>query len=166
MNWSQTFTAGTAATFRLSSFKGKVAYLNFCLRAAVGNASAANRTYTALSSTTNAEALYEELDAKGQNVQGGSALPSTFLRYIESAQHWVGAMRNSIPIYSIVYCDPVQALQGRVIGYRYHDTYQQLKLTPGASFSTGSYQLDVHAAIFRHTHIQNNRIKVMDDQSD
>lgn len=160
---TQSFPNSSAIIFPLSASRGKCGSIWFCLRATSGsNTSGANRTYTQLSSTTNAEASIELLDSANVNMNGGSVLKSNWLRYFHSSQYFPSQMFASIPIYVISFGNPASHAHGNHVGSVKLTTYEKLRINTAAAggFTSGTYTLDVYTKMFRHIHIKDGMISV------
>jgi hypothetical protein len=133
IQFTQSFGNSTAYTFRLAQLLGKCGSLWFFLRSSESNTSGGFRTFTALSSSTNSEALIELLDGANKNINGGSALTSSFIRFHEFANYFPSQMTNSIAIYIMSFGDPMQHMHGNHIGYKNFTTNESLKITTAGS---------------------------------
>jgi hypothetical protein len=110
--------------------------------------------------TANTGAAVEIDSSTGTNLLQSTSLAPDYILNFDSVQHFQGPITNVLNLYPIVFGNPVSAEQDCVRdGGLYFSGKELIKWTFGSGFSTGTFQLDVFARVFRHLHIENGRFK-------
>lgn len=148
---SSTLNAGTASTFTLNTTTGTVALMAIMIRpSSHANANNGNVSFYSLSGTdaTLTSGKIDLTDSTGISILGGGAITEQHARSAVMLTH--GGYQLSVlqPVMWIVFADKpgVEIYQGEMDGYYKFIGTEKLVLTPGSSFTSGTY--DVSVAIY------------------
>ncbi len=143
-----TYNASTQYTIQMSSLTGSMAYALVSLRSSTAATSAGIRTFADLGKT----AQIAWANENGNLVNSPTYEQYAIQRFIDSARWFPGTFFNSIPMIPIVFGDPYKAVMlGESRGSYYCNSRDQLIFTSNASWSSGTFTLDVYGVMVRHS---------------
>lgn len=151
---AQTLAASTTYTYVLNNISGMVSHLYFFLRASPNVAATVN-TFSAISS-------FDILDSNNASIMNYQQTSDFNLKH-----EWSEKLPGTLfPVYNNVYLvsfglSPQQALDsGLISGYFPFDSYQQLQITTGSTFTPGTYDIVVYADVVTDLDVKNGMISV------
>lgn len=130
------FTKGTASSWQLSPFIGLCPYIVVTFRASNSSPTADAWTTFFPLGNTNLGTLIEIDDAVGTDITGSTPMPSDWVLGSNSVRHFPGAMTATVPLYPIVFGEPVGAeIRTDHNGFIRFTGQEYIRITP-ASTST------------------------------
>lgn len=152
-----TYNASTAYTVQMSGLTGSMVYALIGFRSSTSATSGGIRTFANLGNL----ATISWADENGVAVNAPSAEYYAIQRFIDSAKSFPGQFFNYIPMVPIIFGDPYRSVMlGESRGSYYCNSRDQLIFTPNASWSSGTFTLDVYGVMIRHAHINKGRFEV------